>query len=122
MNNFNWSKAIGFGILTWGIMNVTLWILGNFQSVNSLLTHSIVAIIGAVAAFLFVRNANPASGAQAAGYGLVWAVIILGLDFFVTQFFDTHIFTAWQYWLGAVLVGVVPWIEAEAQQTFSHQV
>lgn len=122
MTNFSWSKGLGFGVLIWAAMAVVLWILGAIDSLGPLWAHGIVAGVGGITAFLFARNASPANGTQAAGYGVVWAAVVLLLDFAVAQWFDAHIFAAWQYWLGAALVFLAPWLEAETTATLSHPV
>ncbi len=123
MNKFSWSKAIGFGFLIWAIMAVTLWALGGITSMSTLWAHGLVAVAGTIAAFFLAQNVKAESGMQAAGYGIAWVAIVLILDFVVTHRFDVHIFAIWQYWLGAALVFVSPWIETEVQQNLSasHQ-
>jgi hypothetical protein len=120
MNNFSWLKALGFGVLIWGIMAVALWILGSISSVSPLWAHGIVAAVGGVSAFLFARNANAESGTQAAGYGLVFAAITLVLDLAVMQWFDAHIFASWQYWVGTAAVFLAPWVQTETHQSLTH--
>lgn len=120
MKNFSWSKALGFGVLIWGIMAVSLWLLGGISSLSPLWAHGIVAAVGAVSAFLFARNASAESGMQAAGYGLVFAAVTLILDFAVTQWFDAHIFASWQYWVGTAAVFLAPWVQTETHQGIGH--
>ncbi len=124
MNKFSWYKAIGFGILLWAIMAIALWILGTISSLSPLWAHGIVAALGAISGFLVASTNKPSNGAEAAGYGLVWASIIVALDIVFTQWFDAHIFASWQYWLGPALVFLSPWVQTEARQaiTESHQV
>ena len=120
MNKFSWSKALGFGVLIWAIMAIALWILASFQSIGPLWAHGIVAAIGGVSAFLFARSASAQSGTQGAEYGLVFAAVVLLLDLAATQWFDAHIFAAWQYWVGIAAVFLAPWVQTEAHQTLSH--
>jgi hypothetical protein len=122
MNTFSWSKALGFGVLIWGIMAVALWILASIQSLSPFWAHGLAGAVGGIIALLFTRSANPESGSQAFGYGLTWAVIVLLGDLVVTQWFDAHIFSAWQYWIGAGIVFLAPWVETEAKQAMHHSV
>lgn len=121
MNNFNWTKAIGFGALIWAVMAVVLWALGGINSLSPLWAHGIVAAVGGIMGFVLARNAKPATGMQGAGYGLVWAAMILVLDFAVIQWFDAHIFASWQYWIGPALALVIPWVQTETSQSFTRQ-
>ncbi len=124
MNNFSWSKAIGFGVFIWAIMSAALWILGSISSLNAVWAHGIVAAVGIISAYFFAQNTNAANGSQAAGYGLAWVATILVLDLAVSQWFDAHIFSIWQYWVGAALVFLTPLVQVESQQTLtqSHQI
>lgn len=117
MNTFNWTKALGFGLLIWALMAGALWILGSFESIGPLWAHGLVSALGGIAAFLFAGTTRAENGTQAAGYGLAWAAILLALDFVVTQQFDAHVFATWQYWLGSGLVFLAPWLQTEARQT-----
>lgn len=121
MREFNWSKAFGFGLLTWGIMAVALWILGSILSLSPLWAHGIVAIVGAVSVFLFARNIEPVDGMQAAAYGLTFAAVVLVLDLAVTQWLDVHTFTFWPYWAGAAAVLLAPWVETQTQPAFTQR-
>jgi uncharacterized membrane protein YadS len=121
MNKFNWIKAFSFGVLIWAVMAVALWILGSIESIGPVWAHGIVAVVGGVFAFLFARATNAESGTQAAEYGLVWAIIVMGFDLVITQFLDAHIFASWQYWAGAGLVFLAPWLQTEARQVLVGQ-
>jgi hypothetical protein len=120
MNSFNWSKAIGYGVVTWTIMIISLWILGSFNSVDALWAHGIVAVIGGVTAYLLGRNARPETLNQALGYGFTWALMGLTLDLVVTQWFDAHIFGAWQQWMSYALVMAAPLLQIEAHRHVSQ--
>lgn len=123
MNKFSWSKALGFGVLIWAIATAVLAILGQIQSIGPLWAHGIIAGIAAISAYLFTRNAQPASAEQALGYGVIWAVIMLVLDLAATQWFDAHVFSAWQYWIGPALVFLAPQLPAAtSEQGLGHPV
>ena len=122
MNKFNWTKALGFGVLIWAVMAVALFILGNIQSIGPLWAHGIVAALGGVSALLLASNVKAESGTQAAGYGLVFAAVVLVLDLAVTQWFDAHIFASWQYWLGPALAFVAPWLQTETRTQLTQAI
>ncbi len=120
MNKFNLAKGVGYGILIWGIMSAVLWVLSSFQSINPLWAHGIVAAIGAISSYLFAINAKADNGLYAILYGLVWAAVVILLDLVIAQWFDSHLFVTWQYWLGAALVFLAPWVETETDQQLGH--
>jgi hypothetical protein len=120
MNTFSWSKAFGFGVLIWAIMAIALWILSSINGLNPLWTHGIVAVMGAVAAYFFGRSSQAEHLDQAVGYGFSWAVMVLLLDLAVTQWFDAHIFNAWQQWMSYALILLAPLLQVEAHQHVSQ--
>jgi hypothetical protein len=113
---FSWTKALGYGVLTWLFMALALLILAQFESVTPIWAHSIAAAIAGVSAFFFGRNAKSTSGGQALEYGLVFAAVLMVLDLAVTQWYDEHIFGSWQYWASYALVLVAPWIQEETHE------
>jgi hypothetical protein len=128
MNNFNWAKGFVFGVVIWAIMLVIALTLGWIGVEATLTSNIIVAIVAGVIAYLFTRNARPASLEQAAGYGLLWAVIGFVLDFGIMHSFDTSVLVSWQYWtlFAAVFLGpLVHGIEVSShhgvQQVESYQ-
>lgn len=120
MNTFNWTKAVGLGVLIWAIMALALWVLGGFESVSPLWAHGIVAAVGGLSAVALAAVSKSEAGTQAAEYGLSWAIMVVLLDVAATQWFDAHIFTAWQYWLGIALVLISPWVTYELQEGGTH--
>ena len=121
MNNFSWPKAVGFGVLIWAVMAISLWVLSSVSSLSALWAHGIVAVVGGIAAVLTTLGSDPHSGVSAIKYSLVWTAIVLILDFAVTQWLDAHVFAIWQYWLGAALVFGAPWVHTEVREVFSHK-
>ncbi len=122
MNKFNWLKAVGFGIMIWGIMALVLTVLTSINVMSAGWAHGITAIVFGLAAFLFATNAKPAGVGQAFGYGAIWVAIGLLLDAVVMRHFDAHIFTSWQYWAGYALVLLAPWAQIERHTTITHAV
>ena len=120
MNTFNWSKALGYGVLIWTIMAVALWILSIVDATGPLWIHGIVAAIGCIAAYLFGRNTKPEHLNQGLGYGFAWAVIVLLLDLVAMQWFDAHIFNAWQQWISYALILFAPLLQIEAHRHVSQ--
>ncbi len=120
MNTFNWSKALGFGVLVWAIMASLLWILASFASLDPVWAHGIVAVVGGIAAYFLGRNTRPEHLDQGLGYGFTWAAIVILLDFAIIQWFDAHIFNAWQQWMSYALVFVAPLLQIEAHRHVSQ--
>lgn len=120
MNNINWTKALGFGLIIWAAMALGLWVLSNINALGPLWAHMIAAVIGGATAFLLAGNVRAENGTQAAGYGLLWAAMILTLDLVITQWFDVHVFASWQYWLGPALAFLAPWAQTETRTQLLH--
>jgi hypothetical protein len=121
MNTFNWTKALGFGLLIWAIMSVVLFVFGNISAIAPLWAHTLVAVVGGIAAYFFAGNSQPENATQALGYALVWAAMAMGLDFAITQWFDADIFTNLQSYLPYALVAIAPLLQIEARKyTASH--
>ena len=119
MNKFHWTKVLGFGLLLWAVMAVALWILGNIQALGPLWAHAIVAGVGGIVAYIMATNLKADGATQAAGYGLIFAVLIVALDLIVTQWFDAHVFASWQYWLGPALALLAPLAQVETHDSMA---
>jgi hypothetical protein len=107
MNNFNWAKGLGFGIIIWVVMLVIALALGWIGVEATLASNLIVAVVAGVLSYLIARTMHPYTFSQMAGYGLLWAIIGLVLDLGFMHGFDFSVMSDWQYWLlfAAVFVG-----------------
>jgi hypothetical protein len=119
MNTFNWVKGLGFGIILWAIMLIIAFAVGWVGFEATLLVNVAIALVTAVIAYLLARNVRPSTLGQAAGYGLLWAVVGFVLDFGILHNFDTSILASWQYWMlfaGAFVGPVVHGLEVDVRQ------
>ena len=115
-NTFSLTKAVGFGVLIWGIMAGSLALLVRVDALGPFMAHGIVAAIAGVAAFLFALSNKETTPGQALGYGFMWVAIGMLLDLAVTQRFDEHVFSTWQYFLGYALVFFAPLLQVTTHQ------
>lgn len=116
MKTFNGLKAIAYGVLIWGVAALALWAL-NFTDIGAGWTHGLVAGIMGLTAYLFALDTKAENVGQALGYGAVWVAIGMVLDAAVTQNFDAHIFTTWQYYVGYGLALLSPLAQLELPKT-----
>ncbi|OGE77805.1 MAG: hypothetical protein A2751_02000 [Candidatus Doudnabacteria bacterium RIFCSPHIGHO2_01_FULL_46_14] len=110
MNNFNWTKAFGFGALIWVIMFAAAAILVSLNVVLSVWTMLALAVIAGVLSYSFAISANPQTAGEALGYGVLWAALGIVLDLLISRQFNvgSGIFGVWTYWLGYALMLFVP--------------
>jgi FtsH-binding integral membrane protein len=120
MNKFNWSKATGFGVLTWVIMFVLASIVVAFGATLAAGWGYVLAVVAGVVAYSFAINADSANVGQAFGYGLTFAVIGIVLDMLISARFQSGIFSMATYWVGYALVFFAPWVEYEMQGAGAH--
>lgn len=111
MNEFNWSKALGFGVLIWVILFLLVWAtigMGIFSAVG---TQIVLGIIAAVVTYLSAINAKASDIGPALGYGAVFAAIGIILDLIISQQLVSGLFGLWTYYLAYVLILFAPSIE-----------
>lgn len=103
----NLIKAITFGILIWVLMfAIVSAVLGFYQ--KFLWVKIAVAIVAGIIAFVLAGKAKPTNFAAALGYGFIWVLIGLILDYLITRNFNAQIFTLWSVWLGYGLIFIAP--------------
>src|SRR3989344_6314183 len=100
MNNFNLTKARGFGVVIWFTMFALVSAMVGFNLFDSVLSQITVGIIGGIVAYGFASNARSPSQLQSFAYGGTWLAIGVILDAIVTSRFETGLFGSWTYWLG----------------------
>ncbi|HYF04927.1 MAG TPA: hypothetical protein VEA59_02025 [Patescibacteria group bacterium] len=117
--NFNWTKALGYGVLLWVVMFVVGAILASMGIGLSAGWILVLGIIGAILAYSFAANARPGTAGAALGYGITFAVIGIILDSLISAQFTagTNLFNSWTYWLGYVLVLAAPMFAPSVQST-----
>lgn len=107
----NWKKALGFGALVWIIMFIVVSIFiaygapsGELPSpLNIVLTIISLVTVYIVSRYLALGNYN-----MALGYGLVFAVVGIVLDFLISQRFAPGMFSSVYYWVSYLLIVFVP--------------
>lgn len=121
MNNFNWYKAIGFGVIIWLIMfaGVSAFVGFGFTMTSIGWSLAVAALVG-ILSYLFAISSNAENSGQAIAYGAIWVAIGMILDYLISRQFNSGIFSSWTYWLGAVLILFAPWLEYEIQGVGAH--
>ena len=120
MNNFSWTKALGFGALVWLIMfAVSSAVAGYGIAIGTGMGVALAILVG-ILAYLFAMGLNTENSAQAFEYGVVFAVVGIVLDYFISYQFATGIFATWTYWAGYALVVLAPFVEYEMQGSGAH--
>jgi len=107
---FNWKKAIGFGVLIWIIMFVTASIFVAYGVQSGTVMSLVILLVTLLAAYFCARNLVPTRCGQALGYGLVFAVIGIVLDFVISSRFVGGMFSSMWYWVSYALVVLTPCI------------
>ena len=120
MNNFNWFKAIGFGVLVWLVMFAAISAVVGFGVTVGLGWEISLAVLTGLLAYIAAFYANAHNSLQALAYGVVFAVIGLGLDYLISFRFQSALYSMWTYWLGYVLVFFAPFVEFELQGDNGH--
>ncbi|MFH0739655.1 MAG: hypothetical protein V1819_00875 [bacterium] len=103
-------KIIGFGILIWVVAFV---VVSPFIAFKIPLTDAVVKISTVLAVFiitlLLAKNFKPSSQIMAISVGLIWAAIVLALDYLITvKFTTTSIFGDWNVMVGYLLIILTP--------------
>ncbi|KKS26329.1 MAG: hypothetical protein UU87_C0002G0008 [Parcubacteria group bacterium GW2011_GWA2_42_11] len=101
-------KIIGYGGLIWVLMFAIMSAFVAFGVSDTLWVKIISIFIGGMIAFILAGLIKPASLAGALIVGLVWVVIGLALDFFISKYFAPDIFKMWNLWLGYFLTFIAP--------------
>jgi hypothetical protein len=101
-------KIIGYGALIWVLMYAIMSAFVAFKVSNTLWVEIISIFISGTIAFILAGFVKPVSLANALIIGLVWVVIALALDFFISKYFAPEIFKAWNLWLGYFMTFIAP--------------
>jgi len=104
----NWKKGIGFGIIVWAAMFIVVCILIAYKMPQNMLFNVITTVISLVVVFFCAKNIAPKSMGSALKYGLVFAVVGIILDYFISLRFAPNIFSSVSYWVSYLLVVLVP--------------
>ena len=119
MTNFNWFKAIGFGIVIWAIMFGLVWAAIGFGIFGSVLTQIALAILAGVASYFFAYGAKPEGIGTALGYGSVFAIVGIILDLIITQQLVAGLFHMWTYYLTYGVMLLAPSLQWGAEGHFT---
>lgn len=103
----NWKKGIGYGALLWLIMFALVSALLNLYYLYTWMPI-IIALVTGLISFILAKYIKPTNAKLALSYGLLWVIVGLVLDFFITKQFNPNIFSAWSLWLGYILVLLAP--------------
>ena len=73
----------------------------------------VVILLAGVIAFFLAGYVKPSSAGLALGYGLVWVVVGLLLDYLITKRFNSEIFSLWSVWTSYALILLAPLLKVE---------
>ncbi len=103
----DWKKAIGFGVLIWVLMfAIVSAVLNTYQ--ETLWMKTVIILVAGLIAWFLAKKVKPGSMGSALGYGFVWVIIGLILDYFITMRFNAEIFQLWSLWAGYGLIFLAP--------------
>ena len=105
--NLNWKKGIGFGVLIWAVMFIVISILVGYKMPQDRLFTFIVAFVSMIAVYFCTKSISPKSYIEAIIYGLIFVIVGLILDYFISIRFAPYIFSSISYWLSYLLIVVV---------------
>jgi len=108
----NWTKAVGFGVLIWLIMFAVVSVISDWYQGNTWVKVVVILLAGVIAFFL-AGYVKPDSVGLALGYGLVWVVVGLLLDYLITKRFNSEIFSLWSVWTSYALILLAPLLKVE---------
>ena len=110
----DWIKAIGFGVLIWVLMfAIVSAVLNTYQ--ETLWMKILIILVAGLIAWFLAKKVKPSSMGSALGYGFVWVVVGLILDYFVTMRFNTEIFQLWSLWAGYGLIFIAPFLRIKGK-------
>lgn len=109
--NFNWSKAIGFGIAIWLMVFALSRLLVGLDLRDSIWASAAIVAVAGLASFLLTRNLRLENSSQAMLYSLTWVVVSVLLDATVTAQFNPVVFTAQSQWLSYAAILFAPLLE-----------
>jgi len=108
MNNFSWSKAIGYGAIIWLIIFAFVSGLVGLGLYGSVWVQLGIALLVGILAYVFAQSTAVKGIPQALSYGIIWVIIGLLLDLVVTMRFEPAIFSSWTLWIGYALTLLAP--------------
>ena len=113
--NFNWFKAIGFGVLNWAVMFAVASLLVSLGVTINIGWSLALAVVMGITAYLFSMNAKAENAGSALGYGATFVVLGVILDLLISSYFVSGLFNMWTYYVGYALVLLAPIMEFGAR-------
>lgn len=104
----NWKKAIGYGVLLWVLMFVIVSVFIAYDLHDIFWMQIIEALIAGLISLMLAGRLQLSKAGEAFAYGLLWVVVGLVLDLFITMKFAPDFFTTWTVWLAYILVLLAP--------------
>ncbi len=109
-------KAIIFGLLLWIIIFVFVSALVAYNFYELTWIQIIIAVVAGLISFILAGILKPASAGTALGFGVIFVIVGLVLDYFITKRFNAEIFSSWSLWLGYLLVLFAPLLKVKKAQ------
>ena len=108
MKKFNWSKAIGYGMLIWAIMALLVKAAYYMGIIGSAWTGIILVMIAALLSYSLGGRIDFQNGGQSFEYGLSWIIVGFILDLIITMQVYPAVVSTWFYWVGYALILFAP--------------
>ncbi len=109
--NFNFGRAIGFGILLWIIVFALSALAMAVGWTGFAVVGFIIAVIAGILAFVFAGYVHEDNALMAFYTSLTFVVITAVLDLVITMRFSSTIFSQWTLWLGYALIFIAPFMQ-----------
>src|SRR3990167_5360447 len=113
----NIGKSVGLGVVCWVIMLVAMFLFVALKQGDSVVFQLLSAVIGGIAAYWLAGYLKPETMGTALGYGVVFVVVGVILDWLISERFMDGILSMWTTWFGYVLVLLAPLMKVGKGQT-----
>ncbi|MBU0540055.1 hypothetical protein KKF59_02480 [Patescibacteria group bacterium] len=105
----NYTKLFGYGVAIWAAAYLTATIFVAYKSMETLIAQIVVAVVGALAAYIAGRKLAAKNAGAILKYSIPWVLIAVVLDMVLTvPFTGWGFFSTWSLWIGYALIALVP--------------
>jgi len=107
----NINQALTYGLGIWLVAFVVASIMVVLGAGRALWADIVVALFAGLASFFLSKKLRLRTVGRAFGYGFVYLVVMLVLDYLITfHFTGSAIFQSWTFWLAYLLVFLAPFV------------
>lgn len=110
--------GLGYGILIWLIMFLLVSALIGYNFYQDFwLSKFATPLVAGLLSLFFAFLIRPKDLESALTYGMVWLVVGIALDVFLTRTVTKDIFLNSSYWMGYALIALVPALATKHEKT-----